>query len=238
MKVFMNHDHGPEFNGYNFNPSAFDYRTPEEFRYGARRNFFELAKLINRLFDYHSRILVVRVDLGYGQGFAKAITLETAQKHRDQLLAARRDCSDVFDGLLGYAWCLEYGDNGSGYHYHFLAFYNGATRRDGVGIGMGIGNLWRSITNLSGKCYVCNFDESKLAKIGCLGIGMIHRDDVPKRICLIEKVAAYLTKKCPILDAYSGRTESGTFRTFGKSWMPEPLDQSLPRRGRPPNRTR
>ena len=230
----MNHDQESELYGYSFNSTAYNHRTHEDLRYGAKRNFYELAKLINRLFEHHSRILVVRVDLGYRQEFARTIPLEIAQKHRDQLLADRRDSLEVFDGLVGYAWCLEYGEEGSGYHYHLLAFYNGAIRRDGVSVGIAIGNLWKSITNSRGQCYVSNFDEEKLATLGCLGIGMIHRNDIPKRICLIEKVAAYITKKCAIFDTRSDRTESGEFRTFGKSWMPKPLDTSLPRRGRPP----
>ena len=234
MKVFMNYDDQNEFNGYSFDPSAYDHYTHEDLREAARRNFYELAKLINRLFEYHSRMLVVRVDLGYRQEFAREIPLEIVQKHRDQLLADKRAYPEAFDGLLAYAWGFECSEQGGGYHYHFLALYNGALRRDGVGIGLAIGSLWNSITNSCGQYYVSNFDEAKLAKLGCLGIGMIHRNDVPKRICLIEKVAAYITKKCTMFDIRSGRTESGEFRTFGKSWTPKPLDPNLSRPGRPP----
>ena len=63
---------------------------------------------------------------------------------------------------------------------------------------------------------------------------MIHRDNVLLRINLIEKVATYIAKKCTVFDMQSGRTDSGDFRTFGKSWMPKPLDPNVPRRGRPP----
>ena len=230
----MNYDEQNEFNSYSFDPSAYDHCTHEDLREAARRNFYELAKLINRLFEYHSRILVVRVDLGYRQEFAREIPLEIVQMHRDQLLADKRAYPEAFDGLLAYAWGLEGSEKGGGYHYHLLALYDGAIRKDGVGIGLAIGNLWKSITNSGGQYYVSNFDEAKLAKLGCLGIGMIHRTDVQKRICLIEKVAAYITKKCMFLDTCSGRTESGEFRTFGKSWMPKPLNPNLPRRGRPP----
>ena len=83
-----------------------------------------------------------------------------------------------------------------------------------------------------------NFDKERLRSMGCLGIGMISRTDVQLRINLIEKVAAYITKKCTIFDIHSGRTESGEFRTFGKTWMPKPIDPSLPRAGRPPLRSR
>ena len=233
MKVFMSYEEQNEFNGYSFDPSAFNYRTPEELRKGARSNFFKLAKFINRLFEYHSRILVVRVDLGYRQEFANTMPIEIVQMHRDQLLGDRRAYPEVFDGLLGYAWCLEESEQGGGYHYHLLAFYHGADHRQDISIGLAIGNRWKSITNSCGQCYVSNFDKERLRSMGCLGIGMINRTDIQLRINLIEKVAAYMTKKCTVFDTRSGRTESGEFRSFGKSWMPKPLDPSLPRRGRP-----
>ncbi len=69
---------------------------------------------------------------------------------------------------------------------------------------------------------------------GNLGIGMIHRGNVMLRINLIEKVETYITKKCTVFGIQSDRTDSGDFRTFGKSWMPKPLDPNVPRRGRPP----
>ena len=96
--------------------------------------------------------------------------------------------------------------------------------------------LWSEITVGDGQCYISNYDEKKMARESKLGIGRIHRDDVELRINLIERVAAYITKKSSLFDAPSDRTESGEFRTFGKSRMPKPIDTSVPRRGRPPTR--
>lgn len=226
--------HHAQLNNYQFNTTAYDHRTLDDLIHSARRNLIELAKLINRLFDYNSRILVVRIDLRYKKEVGDTVPLEIVQMHRDQLLSDRRSHPEVFDGLLGYAWGLERGEQEGGYHYHLLALYNGADRRDDIGIGMAIRDLWDTITNGYGQCYISNFDKAKLESDGCLGIGMIHRDNVSLRINLIEKVAAYITKKCTAFDIQSGRTESGDFRTFGKSQMPQPLDPNAPRRGRPP----
>ena len=55
----------------------------------ARRNHRELTKLINRLFEHHSRLQVVRIDLGYRKDAADGISLEMAQMHREQLLRKR-----------------------------------------------------------------------------------------------------------------------------------------------------
>jgi hypothetical protein len=224
-------------NNFKFNMIAYDHRTLDDLIYSARRNLIELTKLINRLFEIHSRMLVVRIDLNYKKEVRDTIPFEIVQMHRDQLLADKRNHPDEFKGLLGYAWGLEQGEKEGGYHYHLLAFYNGAERRDDIGIGMSLRDLWSTITGGYGQCYISNFDKEKLERDGCLGIGMIHRDDVSLRINLIEKVAAYITKKCTVFDIQSDRTDSGEFRTFGKSRMPKPLDPNVPRRGRPPAST-
>lgn len=224
------------FDSVQTNSHAFSDRTHPDCICLARRNLNELTKLINRLFERYSRLLVVRIDLRYKKEVALTVPLEIAQMHRAQLLADRRISPEVFDGMLGYAWGLEYGEQEGGFHYHFLAIYNGAERRDDVGIGMAIRDLWDKITGGHGQCYISNFDKDRLAKQGCLGIGMIHRNDVQLRINLNENVAAYITKKCSALDIQSGITQSGDFRTFGKSQMPKALDENSPRRGRPPVR--
>lgn len=224
------------FDNAQTNSPAFSDRTHPECICLARRNLNELTKLINRLFERYSRLLVVRIDLRYKKDVALTVPLEIAQMHRAQLLADRRISPEVFGGMLGNAWGLEYGEQEGGFHYHFLAIYNGAERRDDVGIGMAIRDLWDKITGGYGQCYISNFDKDRLAKQGCLGIGMIHRNDVQLRINLNENVAAYITKKSSAFDIQSGITQSGDFRTFGKSRMPKPLDEDSPRRGRPPVR--
>ena len=221
---------------HKFNQSLYEGRTLHDLIHPARRNQRELTKLINLLFEHHSRLLVVRIDLRYRKDAADVIPLERVQMHREQLLTDRRNYPEVFKGLVGYAWGFERGEQEGGYHYHLLAIFDGACRRDDVGIGIAIQDLWSEITEGYGQCYISNFDKKKMDREGNLGIGMIHRDDVQLRINLIEKVAAYITKKCSTFDVQSSRTESGEFRTFGKSQMPKPLDPSVPRRGRPPMR--
>lgn len=216
-----------------FNRSLYSDRTSECHTYMAGRNLNELAVMINRLFDKYSRLLIVRVDLSYLAECAPYITLEAAQLHRKKLLGDRRAYPEIFDEMLGYAWGLERGGKAGGFHYHFLALYNGANRRDDIGIGMAIGDIWRAITNGCGHCYISNFDKAKMAQQGILGIGMIHRDNVDLRINLLERVAGYLTKKSSEFATASGLTQSGGFRTFGKSQMPDEIDPNAKRRGRP-----
>ena len=232
------HNDDPQFDpeSYKFNHSRYESRTLHELIHRARRNQRELTKLINRLFEHDSRLLVVRVDLRYQKDAADIIPLAMVQMHREQLLTDRRKHPEVFEGLVGFAWGFERGEQEGGLHFHLLAIFDGADRRDDIGIGLDIGQLWIEITEGYGQFYVSNFDKKKMAREGKLGIGMIRRDDVELRINLIERVAAYITKKSSTFDTPSGRTESGEFRTFGKSQMPKPIDTSVPRRGRPPTR--
>lgn len=220
---------------FQYDTTAYDDRMPiDKLRYSAKRNLNDLTNWIDGFFDHYSRILVVRIDLRYKKEVSDAISLETARFHRKLLLEDRRYHPEVFAGLLGCAWGLEYGERGGGYHFHLLALYNGAERRDDISTGMAIGDLWDTITNGCGQCYISNYDKVKLESEGNLGIGMIHRDDFRLRINLIEKVASYITKKCNVFDIKSDSTDSGNFRTFGKTRMVKPLNPNMPRRGRPP----
>ncbi len=222
------------FDQYDYQTGLYGNLTLPELRLQAKRNLQALIELINRLFQWHSRLLVVRVDLKYRKAVANDVPIEVAQMHREQLLSDRREHPVIFEGLLGYAWGLEYGEHGSGLHYHLLAFYDGSKRQEDITIGLAIGSHWEKITNGYGYANVSNTQKDRLAMSGLLGIGMIHRDDVPTRINLIERVAAYITKKPYAWNVESGRTESGEFRTFGRSWMPQPFNPDVPRRGRPP----
>jgi len=207
----------------------------------ANKNHASLGTLINRLFEHRSRLLVVRIDLNYLNEYRNLITLERAQEHRERLLDNRRRNHTLFDHLMGYGWSLEHGSckydgmGGAGYHHHFVFIYDGAHRQEDICLGLGIANYFRTvITNGMGRCHVSNLDKGKLDERGCLGIGMIHRDDVALRNNLIQRVAGYIAKGSSMPDARSGRSETGDFRTFGRSRLLPPLPENQPRRGRPP----
>ena len=205
------------------------------------RNHISLAQLINGIFEYRSRLLFIRIDFGYMNEYRNSITLEMAQKHRERFLDNKRRNHTLFDHLLGYAWSFEHGsfnsyeNSGSAFHHHFLLIYDGAYRQEDISLGIGIANYWRNvITNGMGLCYVSNFDKDKLARDACLGIGMIHRDELDLRNNLLQYVAGYIAKDSQIQDFRSARSETGEFRTFGRSRLLPPLPDNVLRRGRPP----
>ena len=208
--------------------------TSSHLGHDAQRNLCELTRLIDLHFEYCSRILVVRIDLRYRKEVAAHIPQQVAHAHREKLLGDRRMFPSVFNHLLGYAWGLEWGEQEGGIHYHLLLLYDGAYRRDDVGIGLAVRALWKQITGEMGECYISNFDKEKFAQQGCLGVGMIHRDDAIKRINLVDYVAAYIVKRSSnvVIEAPDGFSEP--FRVFGKSRMPKPIDPNVPRKGRRP----
>jgi len=214
-------------------PSSSDL-PPNHLTPQAQRNLRELKKLIDMHFEHRSRVLVVRIDLRYIKEIAAHVPHHLAHDHLEQLLGDRRIHPSVFNHLLAYAWGLEWGEQEGGIHYHLLLLFDGAHRRDDVGIGLDVGELWKLITGGWGEFYVSNFDKWKFDRDGTLGIGMIHRNDVTKRTNLINHVAAYLIKRSPHAVMEPPQSFSGGFRLFGKSRMPKPIDPNKPRRGRPP----
>lgn len=215
--------------------------TPMHYDQYINNNHASLGMFINRLFEHRSRILVVRIDLSYLKEYSQSVSLEMAQEHREQLLDYRWRDHHLFDRLLGYAWSLEHGScnydgmGGTGFHHHFIFFYDGSFRQEDISIGVGLANLWKDvITNHIGHCYISNFDKKKLEQMGCLGIGMIHRNDSALRNNLLKHVAGYLVKGSPMHDVQSARSETGDFRIFGRSWILPALPEDQPRRGRPP----
>ena len=215
--------------------------TTEYFDQFANQNHASVGSLINRLFEHRSRILIIRIDLGYLNEYSSSVSLEMAQEHRNRLLDNRRRNHTLFGHLMGYAWSLEHGSckydgmGGTGFHHHFILFYDGAHRQEDMSLGIGIKNYWNEvITHGMGRCYVSNLDKDRFAAKDVLGIGMIHRDDLALRNNLLEHVAGYVAKDSPMLEVQSACSKTGDFRTFGRSQLLRPLPDDMPRRGRPP----
>ncbi|MFQ2784413.1 hypothetical protein ACK3ZH_17690 [Aeromonas caviae] len=80
------------------------------------RNSRSLAEYCDNLFGVHSRLLVVRVDLGYAK--ARYNFLSTHEVTQDRIKYLKK-VSRKFDGLVGYAWRMEYGWDRR-YHFHMV----------------------------------------------------------------------------------------------------------------------
>lgn len=174
-----------------------------------KRNQCRAEALVNDLFEQMSRLLIVRIDLGYSQ--ATNVSLEKVKLDRTKLLNNLRG-NNIFKGLEGYIWKLEHGQK-KGFHYHMIFIFDGAVRRSGAHIAYEIGEYWKhDIAPLYGTYYNCNQNIAHYGKPGRgIGIGMISRHDDELRSNLVNYVIGYLTKKDQQLVHKSSKRE----KTFG-----------------------
>jgi len=204
------------------------YRSMNEpsFQYEFRRNQRNSEKNYQRFWAFfdalqanHSRLQIVRVDCEYTQEDSPNITHDIACHHREQLCHRVRN---HYPALVGYLWKLEWGPK-TGFHYHFIFFFDGHQVRQDITLGEQIGMLWaRQITGAQGRYFNCNRGAEKRYKHNALGACNYH--DMNKRIGL-DNLARYLTK----VDEQVVMTTPGRiFQTSKAPAIPEG-----PRPGRP-----
>jgi Inovirus Gp2 len=148
-------------------------------------NYKSLLKYIDRLFVKHSRLLVLRIDLGYkkdvempylneAERYAKYLQ---AKKDRENFFNNMRS-NKLFKHILGYAWKLEFASR-KGFHYHMLFFFDGSKVQQDITKARMIGMYWaKVITKGNGLYFNCN---AKRNQYKYPGIGMIDRKDIELR---------------------------------------------------------
>jgi hypothetical protein len=181
-------------------------------KFAVHENFQRGETLINKLFDRHNRLNVIRIDLGYRREHSPS--LEQVKVDLARLLNNYRHNSN-FDSILGWVWRLEWAPQ-TGYHLHLLFFLHGSkTLRDSFAART-LGAYWENnITDGRGRHHNCNLEKSKYPR---LGIGLISHLDGEKRGVLVHDVLSYLAKVDVLVRP---RWPSGT-RTFNTSQYPEP----------------
>lgn len=186
-----------------------------------RKNFASCVTFVENLFADWSRYAVVRVDLGYGKGYASDVYTLHARADMARLLSrmrygkrVKRDCRerDLFADAAGYVWKLEYGTDRL-LHFHCFFFFK---KKNGAQAGywaQEIGKYWvEVITEGRGTFHNCNYhwygqpDE---------GIGEVNRNDSLKREKLVKAVS-YLFKAEQCLPI---RKTDPRWRTFGKGML-------------------
>ena len=188
------------------------------FMKGARKNTVSLQKYVNGLFQLHSRLLVLRVDLSYKREFRDSLLIDEILKHKDALLKNRRKGA-LATTWVGYACRLEYAPE-TGFHFHLVVFLNGADFRSDVFHSALILEEWQRITGGLGRGFNCNM---KAKEYRFCGIGVVNHDDNEKRQYL-HKALAYLTKSDRV-----AKLKLEKRRTFFKGNLPKKATA----RGRP-----
>ncbi|OOV05349.1 hypothetical protein RF819_00265 [Rhodoferax fermentans] len=200
-----------------------------DFERSSNKNYRELVKYIDKQFEKHSRLLVLRIDFGYLKDQCWPSNTEGAIKHDEvklhrETLVAYMKRSLPKNSMVGFAWKLEYGLEKS-YHYHMLLLLDGSIVREDITIARMIGEYWsKTITNGKGLYWNCNANKSSYKSCG---IGMVSHGDSDTRKGL-RKAAMYMTKT----DYYIKMVTPGNGRVFGKGNMPEPKKGNI---GRPRN---
>lgn len=173
------------------------------------RNTVSLQQYVNDLFEFYSRLLVVRVDFHYHKSEYKHLSLEQVMKDRDVFI---RHIKRGHPYLVGMCWKMEYGEDRS-YHYHMVFFFYGAKVQRDVTLGKQLGELWLEVTEEAGTYYNCNADKSKYDE--CY-LGQINYYDTNKRAALTH--ASYLTKVDESIIAVQLNDKA---RIFGKMTLPK-----------------
>lgn len=185
------------------------------------KNTRSAQRYVVRLFERYSRLLVVRVDLSYGEHAKQTVTAQQTCADRERFFRNPK-ANRLFQHLVGYIWKCEFG-NKKRYHYHMFFFFDGAQVRQDVTLAGLIGEYWKQhITDGRGCYYNCNAHKDQYTE---LGIGMASWNDSRMQQGLLRGVR-YLTK----VDEWIRLALPENGRSFGKGELP-PLPETS--RGRP-----
>jgi len=208
-----------------------------------RRNLSVIRRYTDAQFR-HSRVLVIRVDCMFVEGFAPAHDWTSARSYREALIkflnrdlpsviqpTRRRVAKEKPEPLAGYIIGTEYGVE-TGWHFHVTLFLNGNSFQNDVGIAAAICLTWKNrITCCNGRYYNCNL-AAKEGRYNAVGIGMIHRRDAAARAILDSRVTSYTVKGCYFAEAQTGTKD----RLLNKGGWPKENDPK--KGGRPETWTR
>ncbi len=168
-----------------------------------KRQLLGMQHLVDKLFEKHARLLVVRVDLSYGaethaENSAKSeqnpgADVEMALRHRERLMNAMRHKTKVFKHCVGYITKLEQGQLGNS-HLHTIFFFDGSHVKSDFYYAKEIGDYWvNTITEKKGRYHNCHQNNSNPNKNR--GIGMIRHDESDRIHELKCTVLPYLAKE-------------------------------------------
>lgn len=203
------------------------FKSPK-FRRQARKwaaratdNYRGATQLIQNLFRKYSKLLIIRLDLGYHVEHREHCIPYMARKQFGKLLNNRRG-NRLFENLVGIVWRLETGEK-KGFHYHVMLIFDGSLSCHDINISDAIGKYWRDrCTEGKGTYWPCNRYEYKSR-----GIGLIEHSDQEKYLNLLDALS-YLTKVDEFFQIRMPKCVK-KFRTFGRSVI-RPLVE--PKKGR------
>ncbi len=166
----------------------------------AQNNLIECTRYINGLFSIWSKLVVIRLDLGYESHLNANI--EDFQSHFKKFYTNARH-NRIFNHLGGYVLKIEYGIKKK-LHLHLILFFNGHKRKGSSDIYLAkrIGEYWvNDITQGQGWYWNCNDEKEK--KYRFVGIGLVEAKDMTKRKNLLRAVGYMCKKKIQVIKPLS-----------------------------------
>lgn len=171
------------------------------------RNQESATKYCRELQDKYSKLLALRIDLGYTKAHASGCNLADIKQDVKHMFDNRRSNRSLFEHQVGYVVKFEDTEE-KGPHAHALLFYDGQKVCKDAHLADQIGNYWNEkITDGNGIFHNCNKNRYDQC-----GIGMIDHSDFAKRAVLEEKVIGYMMKEEQSIEGIkqSGREKSVT----------------------------
>lgn len=197
-----------------------------------RRSKERCVQLVETLLQIHSRILVVRVDLGLIRDPAKlqerAIFPNFAQAEHDSQFMQESfirfyDASkhNQLKHALGYILRIEHTPT-KGFHGHLYYFFNANDHREDITWGQYIAEKWKVATNNLGTAFICNMKKNEYRY---RALGILEYTDQE----MLENLKATFDYICKN-DQYFAFTNGEQIRSFRTSQIPKVPDTKL---GRP-----
>jgi hypothetical protein len=170
------------------------------------------------LFNHYSKLLIVRVDLGYTNEAKNNVDIDRFYRHFEVMRNRLSNKDTFFKDLQGYSWAIEQGKQ-KGYHVHLLLIYDGAKVQNGSYYAQRTGEKWQEITKDEGSYFNlnCNEYKNKLRRAGCeIGLGMLSRNNEGDWDLLLA-VIGYLTlvREDKVMQRLRVKVEKN-MQTFGK----------------------
>jgi hypothetical protein len=199
-------------------------RMADDRRYQSSLKEQSITRYAWALREYYCRLSVVRLDFGYRDECQGFITIDHVYAHIDALLKAMANRHPIFEHKVGYAWSIEQGTDGKGYHLHVVVFFLGWEVRDDVYKSHQIGQFWvENITSGMGTYFSCNAKKAEYRVYQ--GTGLFQRGDSDGWEDVVYCLS-YLVKD----DDQHLRMRPRGARTFSTGRAPDLADK----RGRPP----
>jgi hypothetical protein len=178
---------------------------------GPRENHGGLLRYVKTMQSLNSKLLGIRIDVGYKLEHTQQMSFADVQRDREALVEYINASCD--GNHIGHAWKIEHGQTRY-FHMHFWIFYNGHKVQQDVTIAKMIGDHWvREITRGKGYYHNCNAHKEEYKY---RGIGKLPQGD-PNVEAGIRFVVAYMTKP----DYHIRLVAPPGARTFGRTSYPK-----------------